>query len=85
MTGARCAGSEWKNLRAKRETSQYKCKPLRVSTHTFVGDLVEGTGDYPQLRVRRIADLHHQRDPHDALGLVLRLGHVVVQLLIEAV
>lgn len=52
---------------------------------TFVGDLVEGAGDYPQLWIGCVADLHHQRDPHDALGLVLRLGHVVVQLFVEAV
>lgn len=52
---------------------------------TFVGDLVEGAGDYPQLWIGCVADLHHQRDPHDALGLVLCLGHVVVQLFVEAV
>lgn len=58
---------------------------LAAKLQTFVEHLVEGAGDYPQLRVGRIADLHHQRDPDDSLGLVLRLGHVVVQLLVEAV
>jgi len=52
---------------------------------TSIQHLVEGARDDPQLRIGRLANLHHQRQADDALRLVLRLGHVVVQLLVEPV
>lgn len=38
-----------------------------------------------QLGIGRLTNLHHQRESHNALRFVLRLGHVVIQLLVEAI
>lgn len=48
-------------------------------------DLVKRTRNNAKLRIWRVADLHHQGDAHYSLRLVLRLGHVLVQLLVETV
>lgn len=57
----------------------------KYNTLTSVQNLVEGGGNNSQFGVWRITNLHHEREHHNALRLVLRLGHVVVEFLVEAV
>lgn len=58
----------------------YRCALL-----TSIENLIECARYDAQLRVGRLTDLHHQRETDYTLGLVLRLGHVVVQLFVEAI
>lgn len=52
---------------------------------TSIEHLIECARYDAQLGIGSLANLHHQRESDNALRFVLCLGHVVIQLLVEAI
>lgn len=59
--------------------------PYRLLLLTSIENLIECARYDAQLRVGRLTNLYHQREPDYTLRLVLCLGHIMVQLLVEAI
>lgn len=59
--------------------------PYRLLLLTSIENLIECARYDAQLRVGRLTNLYHQREADYTLRLVLCLGHIMVQLLVEAI